>query len=155
MTETGEHNQTLQSDIETRGWHVVLAAGEQHDPAYGYTVGLYKTFRHPELIIIGLGLPLIHSLLNSMGEEILKGQVYIPGEAFGDVLDDYNCFMLPVAAAQYERYMGEANNYYRHKDYPALQCIYPNRDSVYPWQASWPEALNAVQPLLGDAKIYR
>ena len=45
--------------IDTHGWMVMLVGG---DVPFGYTIGISKTFGHPELFIAGMSHQSIHNL---------------------------------------------------------------------------------------------
>lgn len=37
-------------DIEKFGWTIILVEGTDYLPTFAYTIGLYKNYRHPEII---------------------------------------------------------------------------------------------------------
>lgn len=61
----------LLSDIDSHGWHVLKIMDDDNGSSFCYSVGLFKTFNHPEIIIIGLKPDLAHTLINNIGEDIL------------------------------------------------------------------------------------
>ena len=42
-------------DIDEHRLHIAFVESDGYCPRFGYSIGLYKEFNHPELIIIGLG----------------------------------------------------------------------------------------------------
>ena len=40
------------SDIEEYGWHVVKVMEDNSGPGFCYSIGLFKTFGHPEIMIV-------------------------------------------------------------------------------------------------------
>lgn len=101
MTNLSSSDRKVLDDVETHGWHVVKVMGDETGPGFGYSVGLWKTFRHPEIIIIGLKLDLIH----------------------------FRWF-------------------YQGNSFQLLQCIYPTKENIYPWEENWPEEISNLQPVL-------
>ncbi|MDO1451294.1 DUF4262 domain-containing protein [Rhodocytophaga aerolata] len=148
MTELTKGDKKLLSDIEQHGWHVVLVGGDETGPGFGYSVGLYTTFNHPEIIIIGLKFDLMHILINNIGEEIRSGKQYEADHYYDDILDNYQCLMVKVDKQYYRDYVGYNLWYYKGEDFPLLQCIYPTIKGVYPWQKEWPEGIKDLQPIL-------
>jgi hypothetical protein len=69
-------DEKLLNDIEKYGWHVVKVMEDDRGPRFAYSVGLYKTYNHPKIIIIGLKLDLAHVLINNIGEDIKNGKIY-------------------------------------------------------------------------------
>ena len=58
----------MRSDIETYGWHVIKVLEDDEGPGFAFTIGLFKRFGHPELIVFGLPLDTMHEMLNAAGE---------------------------------------------------------------------------------------
>jgi hypothetical protein len=44
----------LFDDVENYGCHVIHVREDQHLPGWSYTIGLYETFRQPEILAVGL-----------------------------------------------------------------------------------------------------
>ena len=77
--EIDNDDQQLFEDIEKYGLHVLHILGEEdYSPfsysvgLYNYSVGLYKTYSHPEIIIVGLKQQLAHVIINDIAEDIKK-----------------------------------------------------------------------------------
>lgn len=141
----------LINDIKEYGWHVLNVFDKNGtEPEFAYSIGLYKTFQHPEIIIIGLRQELAHILINNIGEKIRAGGKYQPGLFYSDILDDYECFMLNVSKESYSEYVGYGIWYYDGDQFPLLQCIYPTLEGAYPWEKEWPEEIRTLQPMLGE-----
>lgn len=135
-------------DIKEIGWHVVKILEDETGPSFCFTIGLYKTFKHPEVVIIGLDMDLAHAILNNIGKSIKEGKRYETGEKHNDILDGYDCIMINIEKKFYEEYLGYAMWYYN-SHFPAIQCIYPTVKGYFPWQNEWPKEINHLQPLLG------
>lgn len=117
-------------------------------PGFGYSIGFYKTFNHPEIIIVGLKLDLIHTLINNIGHDIQNGKVFKSGNFHADIIDGFDCKMLKVSKQFYDLYVGQALWFYENDDFPLLQCIYPTIKGIYPWESNWPEEIKDIQPVL-------
>jgi hypothetical protein len=150
MAELTDGDKQLFDDIEKYGLHVPHILGDDENPRFSFSVGLYKTYQHPEIIIIGLKQELSHTLINNIAEDIKNGKRYDAFEWSNDILTNYNCLFIPVDKLNYEEYMGYANWYYNGNNYPLLQCIYPTVKGVYPWEDTWPGNIKKSQPILGE-----
>jgi hypothetical protein len=142
----------LIDDIGKFGWHVLKVLEDDNGPGFAYSVGLFKTFKHPEIIIIGLKPDLAHILINNIGEDIKKGTQYQSGQLYTDILGDFKCLMLDVPKESYKKYVGYGLWYYEGDKFPLLQCIYPTVKGIYPWEKEWPEDIIDLQPILGDRR---
>jgi hypothetical protein len=49
-----DEDRRLLSDIRRRGWAVVAVEESRHSPAYAFSAGLYYSFHHPEVLVLGL-----------------------------------------------------------------------------------------------------
>lgn len=137
------------SDIKEHGLHVIHVLEDEKGPNFSYSVGLFHTYQHPEIIMIGLKRELAHILINNIAFDIKEGKTYKGGQFYSDILDDFECLMLDVEAKYYDEYFGQASRFYKSNDFPVLQCVYPTVSGVYPWEDNWPENLKNIQPLLG------
>jgi Domain of unknown function (DUF4262) len=143
-------DQKLLNDIQEFGWHVVKVPGDDVGPGFGYSVGLYKSFGHPEIIIIGLKLDLIHSIINGIGEGIRSGKVFPSGQYYSGLIQGFDCYLMSVEKKYYDDYVGYAKWYYKGTDFTLTQCVYPTVKGIYPWQDEWPNEIKTLQPVLGE-----
>jgi hypothetical protein len=137
----------VQEHIDQYGWHVVHVLGDETGPQFSYSVGLYETFDHPEVIFIGLKHDLSHILINNIGETIREGGNYTHDNFYADILDGFECKMIEVNERHFDEYVGVAQDHYK-STFPLLQCIYPTVKGIYPWQDEWPTDLRTLQPIL-------
>jgi Domain of unknown function (DUF4262) len=128
----------MRADIATYGWHVVKVLEDDEGPAFAFTIGLWKRFEHPELIVFGLPLEIMHQML------------YAAGLDYDDILEGYSCTFRPVPRRRYEEYLGSARWYYESDDFPALQLIWPDREHRYPWATPAEAWIRTAQPVLAD-----
>lgn len=136
-------------DVRDRGWHVLNILEDGEEPGWSFTVGLATTFQHPELVVVGLKLELMHLLLNNLAETIREGRRYTPGETITDLLEDYSCKVIKVDRAHYHEWLGYACWYHQGDDFDALQVVWPDTNHVLPTDPAAPAALIRGQPLLG------
>jgi hypothetical protein len=118
--------------IAEEGWWVGLIASNDEGPSFAYTVGLWETLKHPEIIVFGLKLESMHTILNRCGELIRKGARFEDGSQTGDVLRGYDVRFRRLAAADYTKYLGYACNHYGGTWFPAVQCQWPDKDGKFP-----------------------
>ncbi len=69
MNEHYMHNEeitrTILNDTSGHRMHIAYAESDGYCPRFGYSIGLFKEFNHPELIVLGLNPDSSGSLLNS------------------------------------------------------------------------------------------
>jgi hypothetical protein len=135
--------------VDRVGWAVVTIAEDDEGPGFAFTVGLYETYGHPEVILVGQKPQAQHSLLNGIGFQVKGGTRFDPERPANGVFEGYVAWFLSVAADRYHDYLGTANWFYRGTDYPALQCVWPDRFARFPWFPDAHPDFRAAQPLLG------
>jgi hypothetical protein len=136
------------ADVKRYGWHVVKILDKDQSPGWAFSIGIYKNFGHPEIILFGLDSELMHLVINTIGDEIKAGRKFDVEGRYYDLIDTYACTFMPVQHAWYDAFLGYANWFYDGTDYPVLQCFWPDRDHRYPWEPKFNPHWLWAQPLL-------
>lgn len=136
------------ADVEQYGLHVIKVGEEDDSPTFAYTVGLHHTFGHPEVIMVGLGLDMMHHVLNDLADSLREGRRYSPGDVSDEFLEGYPVTFRTVPERQYDAYLGWANWFNDDRAYPAMQMIYPDRERRWPWDEGTSEGFRQNQPVL-------
>ena len=85
-------NQEVLENINKYGLTVRYVFDNKENFQFSYSIGLYKTYQHPEIIMIGLRQELMHKIINNLAEDIKNGKKYEPYTWSPDVLDGFECF---------------------------------------------------------------
>lgn len=144
--------QKLLDDIAKYGWHCVNILAERDEGPYSFTVGLFHTQRHPELLIYGLKNDVAHQILSNAVEELRQKRLNL-GALNDELLDGYACCFIEVPAAAYYEHVGFARWYYGGDEFPLYQIVWPSRDRKFPWQPGASENFRKAQPVLGHAPL--
>ena len=75
----------LLSDIDRVGWHVIMILEGDGTPGWSFSVGLFETFKHPEVVVFGLPLELSGQVINGIDADIQKGKTFESGQEYPDV----------------------------------------------------------------------
>lgn len=133
-----DSDRKLLSDIESHGWHLVGISDDDEGPAYVFSVGLFHTLGHPEVCMFGLSsTETMGQIINSIGDLVKSGQTFEDWHESDEILDGYSCMFRSVDAALYREYFGYAIWFYEGSDIPILQCIWPDGNGNYPWDAEF------------------
>lgn len=125
--------------MKNYGVHIVQVFEDEQNPPFSYTVGLFESYLHPEIIIIGLKRELAGVLLNNMAYDIENGKNYTAGEFHEDVLDDFLCYFGEVPKSEYKKFVGWADWFYKGDNFPLIQCVYPTVRGKFVWEKDFPE----------------
>ena len=126
-------------NIKDYGLHVLHVFEDDDHPRFSYSVGLFETYLHPEIIIIGLKFELAHTLINNMAYEIKNGKNFTVGEFHEGVLDNYLCYFGEVPKSEYSEYVGWALWFYEGDNFRLTQCVYPTVSGKFAWEKDFPE----------------
>ena len=127
------------SDVKKHGLQIIHVFGNEDNPHFSYTVGLFESYLHPEIIIIGLKRELAQVLLNNMAYDIKNGKNYTVGEFHEGVLDDFLCYFGEVPKSEYKESVGWAIWFYEGSDFPLIQCVYPTVSGKFAWEKNFPD----------------
>jgi hypothetical protein len=139
--------------IEKYGWHVMSVAprtdSEDKQEWFSYSTGLYLRFGQPEIIVFGLDSDTGTRILNEIGKQMKKGRTFELGTDYHDIFaDEVPCQFKAVHRSQYEQYVCFSTWFYEATDFPVWQCIWPDRDGIYPWLQDCNPEVAHLQPLL-------
>ena len=138
----------LRADIQQYGWHVLNVLPDDSHPPHSYSVGLFATFDHPEIVVVGLPGDTAHHLINNLAEEIKEGETFEAGARYGHVLEGYDVTFVRVAPEYYREYFGRALDYYGSISFSMLQMVWPDRKRFFPWDPSCAQDIRDLQPVL-------
>ena len=136
-----------QADVKEFGWHVILVPEDDQGPSFAYSVGLHKTFNHPEILVLGLEIKVMHQMINGIGDRVKEGTRFLSGQRYQDILSGYDCLFAEVEEKYYRDYFGQAAAFYRGHSFQVLQCLWPDKHGLFPADADFPESLRPRQKL--------
>jgi hypothetical protein len=139
--------------IEKYGWHVMSVAprtgSADKEEWFSYSTGLYLRFRQPEMIVLGLDSDTGARILNEIGEQMKRGRTFELGTDYHDIFaNDVPCQFKPVHRTQYREYVCFSTWFYETTDFPVWQCLWPDRNGIYPWLQGCNQEVAQLQPLL-------
>ncbi len=152
MTTDTEHNcrddSKTTSDIEKYGISVIIIEATDYLPSFAYSIGLWKKFRHPEIICFGFTTKTLHEVINNAADLVKGGQSIETNKTYEDIFENSKAEFINVDSQNLSDYFGTAINYYNTKDFPALQLVWTDRNNKFPWEKDFEEEFVYRQPLL-------
>ena len=143
-----EKDAELLHTLEEWGWFVIKVGAGDAEPAFAYSIGLYENFKHPEIILFGLDLGVMHRLINDVGKRIREGQRFDEARRYDDFFKGYQCEFRNVNPSRYEGLLTYDIWYYKRSPFPVLQMIWPDRGGLFPWEEGFDEGFRKEQPIL-------
>jgi hypothetical protein len=148
MQNNEDSNSLTRQHIEQYGLSIVIIEATNYLPSFAYSIGLWETYKHPEIICFGFSTKTLHILINDVSEVIKRGSRIMPGEAYDNFLQGGNTFFVMVNPSYLPNYFGAAIEYYGSKNFEALQFVWPDRKNKFPWQPGFEKEFIYKQPLL-------
>jgi hypothetical protein len=138
------------ADIEEFDWHCMHIREENGEPPWTFTIGLYETWQHPELIITGLSKEVTHQMLDTIAVRIEENRPIDLSNTTDALLTGYSCCFLDVPKENYFINVGFARWYYQGNDFPLYQIVWPSKEGHFPWNPRATESFRRWQPVLGE-----
>jgi Domain of unknown function (DUF4262) len=136
------------ANIDKFGLQVISVFSTEYSPSFTYSIGLWETYKHPELICFGLPQKLAHEIINDVAEIIRNGEVIKTNTNYSNIFRDSRAEFLSVDDRNIEDYFGAALNYYGTTKFTALQLVWTDRNDKFPWEKNFEEKFRHDQPLL-------
>ncbi|UXE68871.1 MAG: DUF4262 domain-containing protein [Chryseotalea sp. WA131a] len=152
MTNDKEHtcidDPKIISDIEKYGLSVIVIEATDYLPSFAYSVGLWRKYKHPEIISFGLTVETLHAAINNAADLVKDGQIIESGKNYGDIFTNIKTEFINVDKRNLRDYFGYAIDLYKTIEFPALQLVWTDRKGKFPWESDFEEEFTYKQPLL-------
>lgn len=150
MTDHESHNleaeENIKRIVKEHGWFVAKFPATDYLPSFCYTIGLWKTYKHPELISFGLTLGTLSSVLNIGGNLVKNGHQIMSNRKSDAFFENGKAFLLEVDPRNIKDYFGYGL-WYNEGSFPAVQIVWPDRIGNFPWEDNYDEEFQYRQPL--------
>ena len=143
-----DSEQKVIDDIATYGWHCINIHPEGEHVGYAFTIGLFQSYGHPELIIFGLPAQVAHQILGIAANAAKSGTPLDLTQPSDALINDYLCCFGEVPLSEYYEHVGYCRWYYQGNRFPLYQIVWPSRDGLYPWDEQATPGLRAAQPVI-------
>lgn len=143
-------DQRLVAKVGRRGWAVLGIPEDDGAGSWAFTVGLWHSYRVPEVALFGLPTQECVTLLELVGDQVAAGARLEPGQLLADVLaGDYRVTLRPIAPSWHRTFFGAALRFYRDTpDWSILHCVWPDRSHLFPGDPDFDPSLSGRQPQL-------
>lgn len=160
MDEHYEHDNQITADIlkdiQEKGIYIAFVESDGYCPRFGYSIGLFKAFKHPELIVIGLDPDSTGGIINNLKKEIEQGTRFLENVNYPGYLVEFSIQFVAVEKAHYPDYLGYAGWYNDNSfDFPTLQIVWPDKQGNFPWEPAFNANFKFKQPLLDRSTDFK
>jgi hypothetical protein len=141
------------ADIAQYGLHVMKVMGDNEWPEFVYSVGLYRTFGIPEIVILGLRSDVAHWVLNEVANRARQGERFQVGDTLHGLLEGFPVQLCAVRVEHVEPHFGWARWFYDGGPFLVMQLVWPTTSGVWPWELEASDDFRHRQPLLESADV--
>ncbi len=136
------------ADVAQTGLHVVKGGSTGGTPAFAFSIGLFRTFDHPEIAIFGLAPDMLEAAVRRVGERVRGGDRFDEGDVVDGILEHRAIAFRRIVLRHYPPYLGYAVWYHGGARFPALQATWADPGGHFPWERWFPRELRDLQPVL-------
>ena len=145
---TDAYMESITGHVERMGWAVPAVYGDEHGPAWAYSVGIWHTHAGPELAMFGGPVEGMSEVINAIGSKIAEGVAVEAGDTIRDVCP-YPLSIRPVHQSWRLTSMFAVSDLFYGYVRPAyLQIVWPDRRGRFPAERGFEPAFEDHQPLL-------
>lgn len=143
----------LVDTAEQHGAAVLHVAADERGASHAFSVGAWRRFGKPEVVVIGLPREVAHAVVNNYVQRVGARERFVPGKLYAGFLEGCPVTFERVAKVHYPEYLGSAFTVYGGADFPALQLVAATPDGAFPWQDEAPQGFAQYQPVLTDSGV--
>jgi hypothetical protein len=131
-------DQDFLRNIDEHGWQVMSVVPLKGEEGHGwsYSSGLFYHFKHPEIVVFNEPVDLRLSMINTIGDRVKAGEVFVPGRGYADIIESFDVQLRPMHPSHYWGWLNFACWFYDNDEnsFPVLQCFYPDLQGKFPWE---------------------
>jgi len=148
---TNDFEERIHVNIKKYGYQVnTISDPDGKEPQFVYSIGFWKTYDHPEIIIFGLHNSIAHSIIQSIDTHLNKGgAAYKLDSIHTEFIEGFECTFKPVPPEKTREYLLSSRWLYGRDDFPVMQLVFQHEDHQWPWDTNASERFRRNQPILG------
>ena len=127
--------QIIANNVLTRGYHLINVLGDsrKEQPTVTYSVGLFHTFGHPEIVMFGVPKELSNVVLDTLIKNwvIEQKQVFIAGETYRGLTNRLAEFTI-IPQNLVDTHLTGSRWFYSNTEFPVLECIWGLKSAKLP-----------------------
>jgi Domain of unknown function (DUF4262) len=143
-------------NLETPGWsNLGVTTSDEFRPQFAYTAGLWKNFKHPEIIVFGLPMKVAFSALTNVGLRIKEKQAqFQPQQNYEGIFKGYPAQFRAIKIINHSAikdidHFGLAIQFYGEEQFDVLQLFWPDKQHRFPWEKACDAIVKMGQPPQG------
>ncbi len=138
----------LMADVAQFGFHLVRVPAEGEAPARVFTVGLFRSWDHPEIAMFGLEVADLSAAVVRAAERVRHGERFDHGDLVDEIVEGRAVAFRRIVPRHYAAHLGHGVWYHGGTGFPALQALWADGAGHFPWDRWCARELRDAQPIL-------
>jgi uncharacterized protein DUF4262 len=138
----------LLADVAERRWHTLVCEPRQDRPGHAFSVGLFRVFDHPEVVVLALPRDELVAAVDRIAERVRDGERFQHGDVLDGIAGGRGAAFRTIPPRLYPAWLGYALWYHDGARFPALQCVWSDAEGRFPWDPWYPRDARQTQPVL-------
>jgi hypothetical protein len=134
--------------VRKTGWTSIGIMPGTRTPGWAFSVGLWHSYRAPEVSIFGLLLPDMQQRINRAGRLVRDNKPFGLDIEVDGILDAQPVVAKPVHPGWYTTLFGFGVGFYHGAIPPFVQLVWPDSHGIFPWQPGCGARCRTAQPQL-------
>lgn len=143
-----EEGEQVLENIATDGWHCVHIPQMGHQLAFTYTIGLYHSYKHPELLVYGANAKAACDMIKYVGTAARDDEALDLDQPTDKLMDGHSCVFVEVPYLNYPQRIEHGLWFYEGVSFPLWQIVWTSNQGLFPWHPESSVRFRASQPLL-------
>ncbi|MBP8183025.1 MAG: hypothetical protein A3G29_09340 [Burkholderiales bacterium RIFCSPLOWO2_12_FULL_64_99] len=143
-----EEGEQVLENIATYGWHCVHIPQMGHQLAFTYTIGLYHSYKHPELLVYGANAKAACAMIKYVGTAARDDEALDLDQPTDKLMDGHSCVFVEVPYLNLPQRIEHGLWFYEGVSFPLRQIVFTSNQGLFPWHPESSVRFRASQPLL-------
>jgi len=136
------------ADVAQHGFHLAAVPGAPGRAAHAFSVGLFRSWDHPEIVILGLADADLREAIVRAAELVRDGERFEHGDLAEGLVERRAVAFRRVGPRHYPANLGHAVWYHGGTRFPALQAVWADEAGRFPWDRWCARESRDAQPVL-------
>lgn len=145
-----DYERNIVSDVREYGWFCTHVGGDETQPSFTYTTGFWLTAGVPEMIVFGLPGEAAHGIFWDIFRSAKAGSFPPVGQPVDGIAAGLRLTFTPVSSGNAHEWLLSSKWFYRNREFPCLQLVWPDESDCFPWDPDFDERFRPDQPDLSD-----
>ncbi len=138
----------LMADVAQYGFHLSVVPGERERPGHAFSVGLFRSWDHPEIAMFGRPAADLGAAIARAAERVRRGERFDHGDLVDGLVDGSAVAFRRIVPRHYAAHLGHAVWYHGGTRFPALQAVWADAAGHFPWDRWCAREQREAQPVL-------